>query len=223
AYLGAQALGAVKEFVGDSVRAFSDLEQAQGGTQAVFGESAKVIDEFAQRSAQAIGLSEAEFRTATTLIGGQLKRMTGDVQFAAEQSVELTRVAADLAATYGGTTAEAVQALGAAFRGEADPAERFNLNLKASGVNAKAVALGLAATEKEVDDNARAQALLALIMEQSADAQGQFARELDTVAGKAQVAAAEAENMKAKVGEALAPVKELSFELGMVATQAAGI
>ena len=223
AYLGAQALGAVKEFVGDSVRAFSELEQSQGGTQAVFGESAKVIDDFAKRSAQAIGLSEAEFRTATTLIGGQLKRMTGDVQFAAEQSVELTRVAADLAATYGGTTAEAVEALGAAFRGEADPAERFNLNLKASVVNAKAVEMGLAATEKEVDDNARAQALLALIMEQSADAQGQFARELDTVAGKAQVAAAEAENMKARVGEALVPVKELSTELGMVAAQAAGI
>jgi hypothetical protein len=223
AYLGAQALGAVKEFVGDSVRAFSELEQSQGGTQAVFGESAKVIDDFAKRSAQAIGLSEAEFRTATTLIGGQLKRMTGDVNFAAEQSVELTRVAADLAATYGGTTAEAVEALGAAFRGEADPAERFNLNLKASVVNAKAVEMGLAATEKEVDDNARAQALLALIMEQSADAQGQFARELDTVAGKAQVAAAEAENMKARVGEALVPVKELSTELGMVAAQAAGI
>lgn len=223
AYLGVQALGAVKEFVGDSVRAFSDLEQSQGGTQAVFGESSKVIDEFAKRSAQAIGLSEAEFRTATTLIGGQLKRMTGDVQFAAEQSVILTQVAADLAATYGGTTAEAVQALGAAFRGEADPAERFNLNLKASVVNAKAVEMGLAATEKEVDDYARAQATLALIMEQSADAQGQFAREADTVAGKAQIAAAEAENMKARVGEALVPVKELATELEMRAAQAAGI
>src|SRR5690606_1548465 len=223
AAVAVRALGAVKEFVDDSVRAFSDLEQSIGGTEAVFGEFSKVIDEHARSAAETMGLSEAEFRTATTSIGGQLKRMTGDVQFAAEQSVELVRVAADLAATYGGTTAEAVQALGAAFRGEADPAERFNLNLKASVVNAKAVEMGLAATEKEVDDNARAQALLALIMEQSADAQGQFARELDTVAGKAQVAAAEAENMKAKVGEALAPVKELSFELGMVATQAAGI
>src|SRR5690554_39822 len=203
AAVAVRALGAVKDFVDDSVRAFSDLEQSIGGTEAVFGEFSKVIDEHARSAAESMGLSEAEFRTATTSIGGQLKRMTGDVQFAAEQSVELVRVAADLAATYGGTTAEAVQALGAAFRGEADPAERFNLNLKASVVNAKAVEMGLAATEREVDENARAQAILALVTEQSADAQGQFARESDTVAGKAQITAAKLENMKAIVGETL--------------------
>ena len=203
AAVAVRALGAVKEFVDDSVRAFSDLEQSIGGTEAVFGEFSKIIDEHARSAAESMGLSEAEFRTATTSIGGQLKRMTGDVQFAAEQSVELVRVAADLAATYGGTTAEAVQALGAAFRGEADPAERFNLNLKASVVNAKAVEMGLAATEREVDENARAQAILALVTEQSADAQGQFARESDTVAGKAQITAAKLENMKAIVGETL--------------------
>lgn len=207
-YLGVQAIGAVREFVSDSVRAFSDLEQSQGGTQAVFGETSKVIDDFARRSAQSIGLSEAEFRTATTLIGGQLKRMTGDVEFAADRSVFLTKVAADLAATYGGTTKEAVEALSAAFRGEADPAERFNLNLKVSEQNAKAVELGLAKTTDEVDDNARAQALLALITEQSADAQGQFAREADTVAGKAQITAATLENHKAIVGETLQAYKD---------------
>src|SRR5690554_769203 len=213
AAVAVRALGAVKEFVDDSVRAFSDLEQSIGGTEAVFGEFSKVIDEHARSAAESMGLSEAEFRTATTSIGGQLKRMTGDVQFAAEQSVELVRVAADLAATYGGTTAEAVQALGAAFRGEADPAERFNLNLKASVVNAKAVEMGLAATEREVDENARAQAILALVTEQSADAQGQFARESDTVAGKAQITAAKLENMKAIVGETLQAYSSLGSYL----------
>src|SRR5690606_31215355 len=120
---------------------------------------------------------ETEFRKATTSIGGQLKRMTGDVELAADRSIFLTQVAADLAATYGGTTADAVAALGAAFRGEADPAERFNLNLKIGEQNAKAVEMGLARTTKEVDDHARALALVELITEQSADAQGQFARE----------------------------------------------
>lgn len=188
-----------------SVDATADLEQAVGGTEAVFGDAREAVDAYAKTSAQAMGLSEREFREATTSIGGQLKRMTGDVDLAAAQSVELTRTAADLAATYGGTTAEAVQALGAAFRGEADPAERFNLNLKAGAVNAKAVELGLAASTTEVDEAAKAQATLALIAEQSADAQGQFAREADTVAGAQQRASAEFENAQAALGEALAP------------------
>lgn len=218
AYLAAQAVGYVKEFVGDSVRAFSDLEQSVGGTEAVFGDARGAVDEFARTSAQTIGLAESEFRTATTSIGGQLKRMTGDVELAAEQSIVLTQTAADLAATYGGTTAEAVAALGAAFRGEADPAERFNLNLKIGAQNAKAVEMGLAETTNEVDDHARALALLELISEQSADAQGQFTRELDTVAGRAQVTAAQLENHKAIVGETMAVYSEwgnvLQLEMG---------
>lgn len=196
----------IAAFGRDAVRAFSELEQSVGGTAAVFGDASDAIDEFAENSADAIGLSEAEFRTATTLIGGQLKRMTGDVDLAARQSIELTKVAADLAATYGGTTAEAVEALGSAFRGEADPAERFNLNLKVSAVNAKAVELGLAKSTTAVDENAKAQATLALIMEQSADAQGQFAREADTLAGKQQRLTARFEDFKAEIGAELAPL-----------------
>jgi len=192
--------------MGAAVNAASDLQQAVGGTEAVFGDASDAIDRFADTAASSTGLSEREFREATTSIGGQLKRMTGDVDLASEQSIELTRVAADLAATYGGTTAEAVAALGSAFRGEADPAERFNLNLKVSAVNAKAVEMGLAASEAAVDDNARAQATLALIMEQSSDAQGQFAREADSAAGSMQVAKAEMEDAAAEIGTNLLPI-----------------
>lgn len=203
--LAVKALGAVKDFVGDSIQAFSSLEQSVGGTEAVFGDASGAIDDFAEGSAQAIGLAESDFRTATTLIGGQLKRMTGDVDFAAERSVELTKVAADLAATYGGTTKQAVEALSSAFRGEADPAERFNLDLKIGKVNAKALELGLASATGAIDDQARAQAILALISEQSADAQGQFGREAETAAGKQQRLQAELENTKAAIGEGLMP------------------
>jgi hypothetical protein len=157
-----------------------DLEQAVGGTEAVFKSASGTIDRFAKDSATSMGLSERAFREATTSIGGQLKGLGFDTDDAADKAIELTGVAADLAATYGGTTAEAVSALGAAFRGEADPAERFNLRLNQNTVNAKAVALGLAETTSKVDAQAKAQATLALITEQSADATGQFAREQDT-------------------------------------------
>ena len=184
---------AVRAFT-DTLKAASGLEQAVGGTKAVFGEASKSIDLFAKNSAQATGLSERDFREMTTLVGGQLKRMTGDLGFATESSVKLTEVAADLAATYGGTTKQAMDSFAAALRGEADPAERFNLNLKASAVNAKAVALGLAESTGKVDESARAQAVYALILEQSADAQGQFAREADTAAVAQQKANAALEN-----------------------------
>lgn len=194
-----------QRFLGNAASSASRLEQAVGGTQAVFGDARAAIDEFGKQAASTAGLSEAEFRDMSTLIGGQFKRMTGDVQFASDASIQLTQVGADLAATYGGTTKEAMDAFAAALRGEADPAERFNLNLKASVVGAKAVEMGLATSTTEVDDAARAQAILALIMEQSADAQGQFAEEADTAAVAQQKLNAEYENAQAALGQALLP------------------
>jgi hypothetical protein len=211
---GMVAFGAVAAAgLSEAAQAAGELEQAVGGTEAVFGDASDIIDEYAGKAAKAAGLSEAEFRVATTSIGGNLKRMGFDVDEAASKSVELTQVAADLAATYGGTTAEAVAALGAAFRGEADPAERFNLDLKVSKVNAEAVALGLATSTSAVDDHAKAQALLSLIMEQGADAAGQYGREADTLAGRQQTLSAEFSNLKADIGEGVLPVMEALFSV----------
>lgn len=193
---------ALVSLVGDA----AELEQAIGGTEAVFGDAAGTIEEFASRSATSMGLSESAFRQATTSIGGNLQRMGVDLDTAAQLSIDLTQVGADLAATYGGTTAEAVNALGAAFRGEADPAERFNLNLKAGEVAAKAVEMGLASSASQVSEYARAQATVALIMEQSTAAQGQFARESDTTAGRIAIASAQIEDFKAAMGGAVAQI-----------------
>lgn len=184
----------------------ADLEQAVGGTEAVFKDASGAIEKFAKTAADKFGLSERAAREATTGLGGQLKGLGFELDAAAAKSIELTETAADLAATYGGTTAEAVQALGAALRGEADPAERFNLFLNQTRVNAKAVELGLAANTSQVDANAKAQATLALITEQSADAQGQAAREYDSASAAMQRANANIENAKAALGEAVAPI-----------------
>lgn len=203
----------VKDFVSSSLHAASDLQQAVGGTTAVFHELSGEIEDFARTSKTSVGLSQAEFRTLSSQVGGQLKRMSGDLQFAADTTIELTKVAADLSATYGGTTREAMEAFAAALRGEADPAERFNLNLKITTIQAKAVELGLAKSANAVSQAAFAQAAYATIMDQSKDALGQWGRENDTAAHKQQVANATLEDAKAKLGEGLLPVYARAAEI----------
>ena len=132
--VASRALGVVKQGFDDAADAAMDLEQAVGATQSVFGTYSGVITRAATDSADAVGLSERAFRESTAAIGAQLKRMTGDIGFATDQSTHLVEVGADLAATFGGTTEEAVHALGRALVGEADPIERFGLGLKVSQV-----------------------------------------------------------------------------------------
>lgn len=189
------------------------LEQAVGGSEAVFKDSAGALKTWAKGADQAAGLSEEAALRLTTRLGGALKGLGYEQEAAAQQSMELAQIAADLAATYGGTTADAVQALGAAYRGEFDPAEQFNLFLKQSTVDAKAVEMGLAKSTSQVDQYARAQATTALILEQSQDAQGQFARELDTTSGQLAVATAEFENAKAQIGAGFLPVMAKAGEI----------
>ena len=186
--------------------AASNLEQAIGGTAAQFGRSTQIIDAFARSSAQSFGLSERAARELTSQIGGLLQGLGFTQEEAANTSVKLSKLGADLAATFGGRPEEAVQALGAALRGEFDPLERFGVSLRQSAINAEAVRLGLAETTRSVDDNARAQAALSLITQQTANAQGQFGREAETAAGKAARFSAELENQRAKIGEVLLPI-----------------
>lgn len=197
----------------------ADLEQAVGGTAAVFKDQQKKLETFAKGAAEAVGLSETAARQFTTQIGAALKGYGFTVDQAADKSIELTKLGADLAATFGGTTTDAVTALGAALRGEYDPLERFGVAINATLVNQKAVQMGLATSTENVSQNAKAQAGLALITERSADAQGQFAREATSASGAAQIAAAKTENAAADLGQSFLPIySKISEVVGLAAT-----
>jgi len=188
------------------VDAAANLEQAIGGTAAVFEQASQPVNQFAKDAAELAGLSEEAARTLTSRLGASLKGFGLSAEDAAKQSVFLAQTGADLAATLGGTTDEAVTALGAALRGEYDPLERFGIALKASDVAAKAVSMGLAENEASVTTLAKGQAALALITEKSGFAQGQFAKEADTAAGQAAIASAKTKNASADLGKSLLPI-----------------
>ena len=120
AVAGAALAGtALVAFLRDSVVAAGNLEQSIGGVDAVFQDTAASIHDFGRNSAEAVGLSRNEFNQLITVTGAMLKNK-GLEDFTAK-SLDLVRVGADLAAQFGGSTAQAVEALNAAMRGENDP------------------------------------------------------------------------------------------------------
>ena len=200
------AAGAVISFAKQSVQAFSDVEQSAGAVESVFGESADAITSKAEGAAEAFGLSASEFQSSAALIGSMLKNQMGlSAEEAAERVEDLTGKAADMAATFGGTTSEAISAIGSLLRGERDPIERYGVSMNDAAISARALELGLADASGQVDKTAKATAALDILNEQTADSAGQFARESDTLAGSQQILAAKIENAKAAIGEQLAP------------------
>lgn len=196
-------LFAMAKQVGDAA---SEQQQAIGGLESVFGDSTAQMMKWANGAAEAVGLSKTAYASLAAPIGASLKNAGFSMEQLGEKTNQLVIKGADLAATFGGTTEEAVGALGAALRGEFDPLERYGAALTASQISAELAARGQGKLTGAALEAAKKQATLDLIMKQTADSTGQFARESDTAAGAAAIQAAKWDDLQAKLGTALLPI-----------------
>lgn len=186
--------------------AASDAEQASGAVESIFKGQSDRIRELAENTHDAVTLSSTDYMNLAAVLGGQLKNMGVAVDDLVPQTEGLIALGADMAATFGGTTAEAVQAISSLLRGERDPIERYAVGIKDWNIQAKLAAMGLGELEGAERQAAETQAVLALLTEQTADAHGQAAREADTAAG-AQARMNEAiGTASAKIGEVMLPI-----------------
>lgn len=210
------ALGLVAKAATDAA---SDLQQSVGAVEAVYGAHADTVTANAERAASSVGLAAAEYNNLAAVLGAQLTTMGTSADDLAGQTDQLISLGADLAATFGGTTADAVAAVSSLLRGERDPIEKYGVSIKQADIEARLAAQGLTGLTGEAAKTAEAQATLALLTEQTAAAQGQFARESDSAAGAQQIANAEWENAKASLGEKLLPVvTQFTQAMGTAAT-----
>ncbi|GAA4698054.1 hypothetical protein [Nocardioides nanhaiensis] len=190
----------------------SDAQQSLGATESVYGRYANTVIRQSKNAADAVGLSANEYRELANVTGAMLKSsglplkevttLTADLT---GRAADLTGRAADLAATYGGTTREAIEAVSSLLRGEADPIEAYGVSIKQADVNARLAAKGLDELEGSARKQAEQQARIELLFRQSADAAGQFGRESDTLAGQSQRLKAELQDTAAEAGTALLP------------------
>lgn len=198
-------LGAVAGLAAGAAKAASDMEQASGGVDAVFKSSAGSVHEWAKSSADDVGLAGAEYKRLAAGIGGALTGMGVPLDQAAQSTHDLTQRAADLASVFGGTTTQAAEAVTSAFRGEYDSLQRLIPSISAAAVEQQMAAEASAGMTYASEEAAKAGAITNLIMDKSADAAGNFAKEADTAAGSQAIAQAKFQDTAAALGEQLLP------------------
>ncbi|MHC9860703.1 hypothetical protein ACQX11_11200 [Corynebacterium diphtheriae] len=200
----------------------AEAEQSYGAVESIFKDHASAINDASKKAADVVGMSGRAYREQSAYIGAMLKNQGVPMDELAGKTQELVALGSDLAATFGGSTADAVQALGATLRGETDPIERYGVSIKQADIDTKAASMGLGKLDGEAGKAAKTQALLALITEKTADAQGQFARETDTAAHKQQVAKAKYDDAKEALGTGLLPIYAEVAEKAALASKAIG-
>lgn len=200
------ALGGIGLLAKQSMEYAAEAEQSYGAVESIFHEHADQINNASKKAAESIGISAHAFREQSAYMGAMLKNQGVPMDELADKTQELMGLGADLAATYGGKTSDAIEALGAMLRGETDPMEKYGVAIKEADIKARMAADGLDKLEGEAEKQARTQTLLKLAFEQTADAQGQSQREFETSAARAQRAQAAMDDMRESVGSLLLPV-----------------
>lgn len=204
---GAKVVGAGLLAMGVAANKYaSELQQSDGAVQAVFGRQAKAIQALGKTSADSLGLARSEYQQTAAVFGAQLKNMGVSSGELVPTTDKLIKLGADLAATYGGPTSKAVEAIGSLMRGERDPIEAYGVGIKQADINARLAAQGQDKLTGAAKRTAETEATLALLMKQTNSAQGQRAREANTFAAQQERAVAKLKDAGAQFGIALLPV-----------------
>lgn len=203
---GVAAVGAGIAFMASSIAPASDLAETMSKVQVVFGDAAGQIEELGEISSTALGMSQNDALAAAATYGNLFRSMGITEQSSADMSEGLVTLAADLASFNNMNPTEVLDKLRAGLSGETEPLKTLGVNLNAAEIEARALALGFKKVNGVLPAAAKAQASYSLIMEQTALAQGDFARTSEGLANQQRIMAAQFENVKATVGSALLPV-----------------
>lgn len=187
-------------------KASGDYEEAASAAGVIFGDSAEAIEDFGTQAIKSAGLSRRAAVEAANTFGtfGKAAGLTGDDL--ADFSIELTNLAGDLASFKNTSTEEAITAIGAALRGESEPIRRYGVLLDDATLKQKAMELGIYDGVGALDQQTKVLAAQAAILEQTSDAQGDFARTSDSLSNQTRSFTAEIENLKVGLGQGAVPV-----------------
>jgi len=213
--LGAIAVGAKK-----AVDAASDLNEQQNKAMVVFGKSGKTIVAWSRTLAESFGLSSRAALEAAGTFGNMLVPMGFSRKQAASMSKTLVQLAGDLASFNNASPEETLDALRSGLAGESEPLRKFGVFLSDARLKQEALKQGLYSGKGALDAHAKAAATMALIMRDTADAQGDFARTSDSAANAQRVQAAETENLTASLGQGLLPYYQAGLALLVKLTKA---
>jgi hypothetical protein len=126
-------------------------------------------------------------------------------------SIEMVKLSGDLASFHNANPADVALALGAALRGEAEPIRKFGVLLNDAAVKAQAMKMGLYDGTGALSAQAKVLATQKLILEQTSDAQGDFARTSEGAANQQRILKAQVDNAKVAIGQAFLPILEAAL------------
>ena len=210
-----EASHAIVSFGKDSIDAFAELEDSTAAASVIFGKNMKSIIAQSETANSTLGMSKQQVINAANTFGtfGKSAKLSG--KDLADFSMDMTSLAGDMASFKGTTPEEAIQAVGAALRGETEPIRKYGVLLDDASLRQQALKQGLVKTTKDaLTPQNKVLAAASLMFMQTKDAQGDFARTANSTANTMKTQTAKFEDLQATIGQKLAPAMTQVLTLG---------
>lgn len=178
----------------------SGLEQNLGGSEAVFGEFAKRMQDTAAQAYSSMGLSQSAYLATANKMGSLFK----GAGFATVEAVELTEEtmqrAADVASIMGIDIEHAMESIAGAAKGNFTMMDNLGVAINDTNLQEYALSKGIRKTTQEMTTQEKVALAMQMFMEKTAYAAGNYAKENNTLAGALTTAKAAFQNFLAGAG-----------------------
>lgn len=196
----------IGDFVKKGIELASSLTEVQNVVDTTFGDEAEVINQWAQQAAGAFGMSELSAKQYTGTLGAMMKSQGITNDKIVEMSESLVGLAGDMASFYNLDIATAFEKIRSGISGETEPLKQLGINMNVTNMEAYALSQGIEKTWRTMSQSEQTQLRYAYLMQQTADAQGDFVRTQDSYANQQRLMQLNMENLEAELGEKLLPI-----------------
>ncbi len=204
---------------GSFIQAASDAQEARSAFDFLFAENAAKVRAWSRTVARAMNRGSQAIQDQAMSFQQLFSQVTEN-DAAVKLSHDFAMLAQDLASFYNVAESDALAKLRSGLSGEAEPMRDFGVFLNAAAVEAKALELGLQALNGEFTDQQKVIARAAVIMEQTAAAQGDAARTAGSYANQLTGLQGQWQDLRIALGELILPtaLKVVQALRGLVET-----
>lgn len=198
----AAAIGTFTSVISPAIKAASDFQEATSKVNVIFGRASKSVKNFADSAARNLGQSKQAVLDAAGTFGtfGKAAGLAGEDL--STFTTDFVTLATDIASFNNTSPEEAVQAIGAALRGESEPLRRYGVLLNDAVLKQEAMTLGIYKGKGALTAQQKILAAQSAIYKQTNDAQGDFMRTSDGLANSQRTLKATFDDIKVSIGNA---------------------
>lgn len=185
-----------------AVLSAAELEQQIGGSEAVFGEYAKTIQEKGAQAFKTAGLSQAEFLQGANKMGSLFQGAGFSVQESMTMSGDAMQRASDIASIMGISTTDALTAVTGMAKGNFTMMDNLGVAMNDTSLNAYALEKGIGKTTAQMSIQEKVGLANQLFLEKTAKYAGNYAKENETLSGSLNTTKKAFDNLMTGQGDA---------------------